>query len=148
MEVDHRSETVKLSRGGSIQYSGSVSVQYWSKFSGSTIEKTTIAHPIRYLNPNAQLHFPRHAIRHYRTAAACCCTACHKQRCSHCSMSCQLCGITCKEGKSNTAECNLCNTSFARGGSTTNLIKHLQKHHGKEYEDFLQSTSAKKKSEP
>lgn len=32
--------------------------------------------------------------------------------------------------------------------NTTNSIKHLQKHHGKEYEDFLQSTSAKKNSEP
>lgn len=59
-----------------------------------------------------------------------------------------------KEGKSNTAVCNLCNASVSRGGSstghynTTNLIKHLQKHHGKEYEEFLQSTSTKKKSEP
>ena len=56
--------------------------------------------------------------------------------------------------KSKTAECNLCKASVSRGGSsvgnfnTTNLIKHLKKHHGKEYSEFIQATSAKKKSAP
>ncbi len=53
-----------------------------------------------------------------------------------------------KEEK-NKAECNSCNVS--RGGSsgnTTNLIEHLQKHHRKEYAEFIQATSAKKKSVP
>lgn len=32
--------------------------------------------------------------------------------------------------------------------NTTNLIKHLQKHCGKEFAKFIQATSAKKKSVP
>ncbi|XP_076828944.1 zinc finger BED domain-containing protein 4-like [Brachyhypopomus gauderio] len=54
--------------------------------------------------------------------------------------------------KSNTAECNVCHASVSRGGSrsdkfnTTNLIKHLQKHHGKEYIEFIEASNAKKKN--
>uniref|UniRef100_A0A3P8U0R1 BED-type domain-containing protein n=1 Tax=Amphiprion percula TaxID=161767 RepID=A0A3P8U0R1_AMPPE len=60
--------------------------------------------------------------------------------------------FTLTEAKSKTAECNVCKMSVSRGGSktghfnTTNLIKHLQKHHGKEYGDFLYASA--KKSEP
>ncbi|KAF7655808.1 hypothetical protein LDENG_00050510 [Lucifuga dentata] len=50
------------------------------------------------------------------------------------------------------AECNLCSVSVWRGGSsvrnfnTTNLIK--QKHHEKEYDDFLKVTTSVKKCVP
>lgn len=59
-----------------------------------------------------------------------------------------------KEEKSKTAECNICNASISRGGSntgnfnTTNLIKHLQIHHGKEHAEFIRATNAKRKSLP
>lgn len=55
---------------------------------------------------------------------------------------------------SKTAECNLCNASVSRGGSTksnfntSSLIKHLRKHHAQEYEEYIQTTRAKKKSVP
>ncbi|XP_065109329.1 zinc finger BED domain-containing protein 4-like [Paramisgurnus dabryanus] len=60
--------------------------------------------------------------------------------------------FTVKDEK-NKAECNQCKVSVLRGGcgrnlNTTNLIKHLQKHHVKQYEEFKQTTSAKKKSVP
>lgn len=53
-----------------------------------------------------------------------------------------------RKTKTKTAECNLCNASVSRTGSSAghfiaaNLIRHLPKHHRKEYEDFLRSTSA------
>lgn len=43
-----------------------------------------------------------------------------------------------KKEKNKTAECSLCNTSVSQGDnkvgnfSTMNLIKHLQKYHGKD----------------
>ncbi|KAI7792535.1 putative zinc finger BED domain-containing protein 4-like [Triplophysa rosa] len=57
------------------------------------------------------------------------------------------------KGEKSQAECNVCNVSVLRGGkagnyNTTNLIKHLHKHHLKQYEEFMQTTSAKKKSVP
>jgi len=68
-------------------------------------------------------------------------------------LSCQLSGVISNSSKKNPkTECNLCNVSASKGGSiigsfnTTNLFKHLQKHHGKEYAEFIQTTSAKKKS--
>nr|XP_023657625.1 zinc finger BED domain-containing protein 4-like [Paramormyrops kingsleyae] len=45
--------------------------------------------------------------------------------------------------KSKTATCNVCKASVPRGGSTvasyntTNLIKHLQRFHDKEYQEFM-----------
>ncbi|CAI5678562.1 zinc finger BED domain-containing protein 4-like [Oreochromis niloticus] len=59
-----------------------------------------------------------------------------------------------KDEKSKTAECNLCDASVSRGGSslgnfnTTNMIKHLQKHHAKEYAEFSLASKAKQKSVP
>ncbi|KAK0131747.1 Zinc finger BED domain-containing protein 4 [Merluccius polli] len=50
---------------------------------------------------------------------------------------------------SATAICNGCKVSVARGGgstskyNTTNLIKHLQKHHAKEHEEFQQLNRSK-----
>ncbi|XP_072569011.1 zinc finger BED domain-containing protein 4-like [Paramormyrops kingsleyae] len=49
----------------------------------------------------------------------------------------------------STAVCNICKTEVSRGGSstatynTTNLIKHLRKHHVKEHAEFEQATSSK-----
>ncbi len=51
--------------------------------------------------------------------------------------------FTLETPQSNTATCNVCKAVVPRGGSsvttcnTTNLIKHLKKHHIKEHEDFL-----------
>lgn len=49
-----------------------------------------------------------------------------------------------REEKSKTAERNLSNVSGIGCFNITNLLKPLQQHQEKEYEDFLQSTSAKK----
>ncbi|XP_077063451.1 zinc finger BED domain-containing protein 4-like [Siphateles boraxobius] len=59
-----------------------------------------------------------------------------------------------KEEKSPTAECKICTANVSRGGSavarfnTTNLIRHLEKHHAEQYEEFLQATAAKKSKTP
>lgn len=53
-----------------------------------------------------------------------------------------------KEEKSPTVECKICNALVSRGGSavgrfnTTNLIKHLEKHHTEQHQEFLQATAA------
>lgn len=68
--------------------------------------------------------------------------------------SCQLCGVILisRKKKSKTSECNLSKASISRVGrsvrnfKTLDLIKHLQKYHGKEYAKFIQARSAKKKS--
>lgn len=51
--------------------------------------------------------------------------------------------FTLETPQSKTATCNVCKAAIPRGGTsvasynTTNLIKHLKKHHAKEHEDFL-----------
>ncbi len=53
---------------------------------------------------------------------------------------------------SSTANCTICKAKVSRGGSsvsthnTTNLIKHLQKHHAKEHEEFAQIKRKKDES--
>ncbi|XP_076838907.1 zinc finger BED domain-containing protein 4-like [Brachyhypopomus gauderio] len=53
---------------------------------------------------------------------------------------------------SPTALCNICKRQVSRGGdnvtryNTTNLIRHLQKHHAKEHAEFVQLTNSKGKS--
>ena len=50
---------------------------------------------------------------------------------------------------SSTAICNVCKVNVPRGGgstakyNTTNLIKHIQKHHAKEHGEFLQLNKTK-----
>ena len=61
---------------------------------------------------------------------------------------------TFKEEKSATAECNICNSNVSRGGSavgwfnTTNIIKHLEKHHKEQHQECLQAMAAKKSKTP
>ena len=50
----------------------------------------------------------------------------------------------------STAVCNVCKVNVSRGGGSTvkynlstNLIKHIQKHHTKEYAEFLQLNKTK-----
>ncbi|XP_076844397.1 zinc finger BED domain-containing protein 4-like [Brachyhypopomus gauderio] len=51
--------------------------------------------------------------------------------------------------QSDTAKCNVCKAVVPRGGrsvatyNTTNLIKHLQKHHPKEHDEFLATKGLK-----
>lgn len=54
---------IVVTRDGSIQYSGSISVWYWSKFQEQTfLKKTPIARPIWYLCANSKLNSEQFAV--------------------------------------------------------------------------------------
>lgn len=98
---------------------------------------------IRSINPNYLIYPQLHFCDTLATAIVCFhhVTRAWTETCRAAVMSAVKNYFTLTEERSKNAECSICRMSVSRGGSRTghfntrNLIKHLQKHHRKEYRD-------------